>query len=589
MNRLLIIATVALLITSTASAQENSNDIVGIDQFGRSFGTISGYREGRTVGLFFWPWIGQPYASGIYDASKLIQLPDGKDVLFKIGYVKKDEQGNELSPTGQAHYWGEPLWGYYNSDDEWVIRKQMQMLTLAGVDFIFWDHTNAVTYDNVVLKVAKVIQEMRDEGWAAPSMVSYTHSHSIATIRHIYESFYQNDEFPDVWFRIDGKPVVIGYDNIADDLAEAASRNDTSYKPEPLSREILDYFHFWKADWPCDETYPDGFTWVEWKYPQPYHEKSQMMNVTVASHPAVPMSFSLTHENWGNWGRGYDPETKKNISENAEKGSFFQLQWDRAIEFDPPIISVGGWNEWIAYKQPWGGEEMLCDATSMEYSRDIEPMKGGYEDAFFLQLISNIRRYKANNEKRLTPPLSIDIKGPDSQWDKASFIQRHPDAKQIARDAFGGAKTVRYTQAAPVNALTEVRVSYDSKNIYFLLKMQKEITEGVDRINIYVGTGEPSIKGWEGYEYVIGGTDGKKMKLAKLSSDRSETPAGKCRYILSGNTMQVEVPRAILNLDNAEGFYFKVSSDIDDPSDIMSTYTSGSAMPMGRLSYQLYF
>ena len=38
----------------------NCYDLVGVDQFGRSFTTVSSLRQDRQVGIFYWPWIGQP-------------------------------------------------------------------------------------------------------------------------------------------------------------------------------------------------------------------------------------------------------------------------------------------------------------------------------------------------------------------------------------------------------------------------------------------------------------------------------------------------------------------------------------------------
>ena len=137
--------------------KNNSFSIVGVDQFGRSFSTISGYRKDRQVGVFYWPWIGQPLATGIYDATKILSRPDGLKILTTT-------VDSIISPNGQMHYWGEPIWGYYNSDDEWVIRKQMQMLTIAGVDFIFFDTTNALIYSNVALKVCAVLDELQKAG-----------------------------------------------------------------------------------------------------------------------------------------------------------------------------------------------------------------------------------------------------------------------------------------------------------------------------------------------------------------------------------------------------------------------------------------
>lgn len=74
---------------------------------------------------------------------------------------------------------------------------------------------------------------------------------------------------------------------------------------------------------------------------------------------------------------------------------------------------VGGWNEWIAYKQLWEGEYMLCDAVDREFSRDIEPMCGGYEDAFYIQLIRNIRRYKGlEGSEKPAGPLRLEATAP---------------------------------------------------------------------------------------------------------------------------------------------------------------------------------
>ena len=543
----------------------NCYDLVGVDQFGRSFTTVSSLRQDRQVGIFYWPWIGQPYATGIYDATKIAALPNGLAILTDFDCLDEN-----ISPNGQAHYWGEPLWGYYNSEDEWVIRKQMQMLTAAGVDFIFFDTTNALIYANVFLKVCAVLSEMTKQGWDAPQVVFYT-----------------------TWYRREGKPVIIGYTEKADDLAEAASRGDTSYNPAELSAEILDFFYFYRAQWPSDPVYPDGFPWIEWTFPQPLHTESQVMNVTVASHPMVPMSFSLTRENWTNWGRGYDPDSGQNISADVDKGTFFQREWDRAIEADPPMISVGGWNEWIAYKQPYDGEYMLCDAASKEYSRDIEPMAGGYEDAFYLQLISNIRRYKGVvSEPRRNPKTTIDIRGSVAAWDDVEYAQTNLDQSFIARDSYGGSQTVRYTQSAPVDKITGLKVAHDDENIYFYIKCKEKLSSPKDRsnwLNIFIGTGEPGLKNWESYEYIIGrSVDDRTVSVQSLKGDFSAQDIGEAEIVCKANIIQIAVPRSFLKLDAGSQFYFKVAMGVSEPSQIMDTYKTGSVMPMGRLSYMYH-
>ena len=39
-------------------------------------------------------------------------------------------------------------------------------------------------------------------------------------------------------------------------------------------------------------------------------------------------------------------------------------------------------------------------------------------------------------------------------------------------------------------------------------------------------------------------------------------------------------------MSGSDTFYFKVADDVGDPSQIMNYYTSGSSLPLGRLSFQ---
>ena len=50
--------------------------------------------------------------------------------------------------------------------------------------------------------------------------------------------------------------------------------------------------------------------------------------------------------------------------------------------------------------------------------------------------------------------------------------------------------------------------------------------------------------------------------------------------------LNVRIPRAALGMSGSDTFYFKVADDVGDPSQIMNYYTSGSSLPLGRLSFQ---
>ncbi len=572
----------------------NNNMIVGFDEYGRTVPAAAGKKDKRDVGIFYFLWLGQPQSKDIYDVSKLLEQYGINKVFHEVD--------DELSPNNTAHWWAEPLYGYYNSTDKWVIRKHMEMLTEAGVDFLIFDTTNCVLYDEVAKKIMRMSQELRDEGWDAPQVCFYTHSRSIDTIKNIYNNFYKNGNYPDSWYRIDGRPMIIGYTSAKLDKKEARSRGDDSYDPEDLPQDLQDFFYVKEACWPNDFHNANSFPYTEWTYPQPLNGNT--MNVSVATHPMVPFSFSLTHENWCNWGRGYDVNTGENKHEDIYRGTFFQSEWETVFSSDPQpeILMVTGWNEWIAYKQPYGGEYMLCDNVDMEYSRDIEPMQGGYEDAYFIQMLMNIRKYKYNDSDGVIADnvyKIIDLSGNDAQWDEVKAVYRHVGTVNDKRNAYGGAMTVHYSVPAADNNILSVKLTNDAENLYFRIECADpvKVTDNANWMNLFIGTGTPAQKGWESYEYVIGrrhDTASGTATVEQLRADFTGKHAGDAAYAVSGNTVLYSVPLASLGIETGSAasafrIYFKVADGVEGAEEIMNYYVSGRCLPMGRLSYEYKF
>lgn len=113
---------------------------IAVDGLGRNVASadLSGApKASRTIGMFYYIWHNN---TQVRDNNKILQkFPDIAAQPQNPGVWEKHGFKNEGNPR---HHWGEPLLGYYRSDDEWVIRKHAQMLCDAGVDTIIFDTSN---------------------------------------------------------------------------------------------------------------------------------------------------------------------------------------------------------------------------------------------------------------------------------------------------------------------------------------------------------------------------------------------------------------------------------------------------------------
>jgi len=231
----------------------------------------------------------------------------------------------------------------------------------------------------------------------------------------------------------------------------------------------------------------------------------------------------------------------------------------------------------------YGGEYVLVDNVNLEYSRDLEPMKGEANDAYYIQMTDNIRRFK----KTEVTDAKFDPVTPDADFDwKNTAVFRKLEAVNEARDHQGAARDLWYTQAAARNNVKEIRIVTDKNNLYFRIVCENDITEYDEGwLNLFIGTGELAQKGWEGYEYVVNRAG--KGRISALSADFSLSDAGEAQVEVDKNILLLTVPRSVLGLaENNNSFYFKVADNIEKPSDIMDYYVSGCSVPMGRFSFR---
>lgn len=560
-----------------------------VDALGRVTSRSSGEKEDKTryVGMFYFNWLGAHH-QGVYDVTKLLE--ENPDALW-------DPNNTTESPINAYHVWGEPLFGYYNSSDPWVAHRHVEMLTMIGIDFLVFDATNAVLYDSSYRTVLQVLDHYQKQGWDVPKVVWFTNASSKATVWQIYNKYYVETidgeanpyYYPNLWFRPNGKPMIIG------------DRWNFSFEGPDAEQDqwlINEFYDFRQAQWPDKSSQDNAFPWIEFEYPQYNH--NGIVSVSVAQHTSSKMS----NMDFGNRGRGFDMSTMRNDSSRMREGLNYQSQWQTVFNLEAngenvDIAFLTGWNEWtmIKFAENVSSTEKqvyFVDAFNEEYSRDIEPMKGGYGDNFYLQTMMNIRTYKYKEDENYCQPYMTKTLEDFGSWE-GLYTYKDFAGDALERDYMGivSDPEYHYTDTSNRNDITDLQIANDSDYLYLKITTLEDITayEAGDTgwMNILLGTGNEKNEKFEQYDYVINRNpqDNGKTSVEKSTGGYAFTGAGEAEYKVSGNQMIVKVPLEALGLRNDSSLHLvvKVTDNVTHPEDIMDYYVSGDSAPIGRISY----
>jgi len=527
-------------------------------------------RPGKTVGVFYFLWLGY-HDLEVHDITQLL---------------KENPDDPQYGPPGMFHWWGEPHLGYYRSGDPFVIQTHAQMLTDAGVDMIFLDVTNAVTYDDTLLTLCRVYDQMRAQGQATPQIAFLLNSGSARVAQHLYENFYAQGLHRDLWFEWQGKPLILASQEGIEDA------------------RVLDFFT-WRHSWAWtepDSWFADGrdkWPWLD-HYPQkpgwhtaPAHP--EQVSVNVAQHPI------------SNIGRSFHDGAQPPMGEtDTSAGLCFAEQWRRALEVDPEFVLVTGWNEWVAQrflKEANGdppqemlgkslspGDSFFVDQYNEEYSRDIEPMRGGYGDAYYYQFVDNIRRYKGVRPvPRPGPPMTIDLEGDFAQWRDVTPTYFGDAALPAARN-FPGWGELHFASDTARNAFDTLKVARDSEFVFFYARTHAPITppNGEAWMTLLLSVRSNAETQWEGFDFVVNRlrTSEDTCLLERSTGSGTWQPVADVRYAVQGQEMHLAVPRAALGLpDGPLRLEFKWIDNIPLPCDPLDWINTGDCAPTGRFRF----
>lgn len=622
----------AASVCASATATDTIKDIfadtwVATDALGRTMPTASNNPvrtdKQRTAGIFYITWHTQNHHKGM-------KSPYGGDVTKTL---LQDPQAKfqAYNPAWKewSLHWGEPEDGYFLSQDEYIIRKDMSMLADAGIDLLFLDVTNGVMYWDEWEALFRTMEKMIAEGNKVPKMCFWAYNGKpVNVVNKLYEKIYKPGRYKDLWFRWDGKPLLCYNANPSVDANGKYELNE-QYNPE-----IFDFFTLRNLWWGyymwndkryvgADDAWCFGYELndpnvarLSPKERAAHHNgRPEQMAVTPAQH-----SISATGKSWriptGEPKLGiydmpdsaYVPWLGKTVADPTGYGIYFQDRWDEALSVDPDLIYLNDWNEWTAgkYMNPLiqqngdtvqigflgrENEFYFVDQYNAEFNRTMQPMKGGYTDNFYMQLVQNMRRYKGVRpipvEKKRR---SMKIDGKFDDWNKIAteFRDTRGDVAHRDHDGYGG---LHYTNTSGRNDILVSKVSLDKKNAYFYVRTDSAITPATDPnwMLLFINTDSDQRTGWYGYNLMLDNKQASSQgKTAVMRYENGKwIKVAEVSYAVNGNQMELSVPLKLLNPGKEIGqFDFKWADNPKALDTVIDLCTDGDTAPNRRFNYR---
>ncbi len=589
-------------VRDTKSVQVSDDAVIDLysdtwaatDSYGRK---VADYSEagavktdGRDVGIMYWNWFTS-------DTAKTRATVIG-DVI-KASPEARYDYFHKAWDLNSIYYWSEPALGFYDSYDYWVYRKHAEMLSHAGVDVIFFDYTNnGYNFVSSLKVVAEAFRDAKSTGLNVPKIsvlgaIVMPNQYSFTQPASIYMScFYEND-YSDIWYYLDGKPLIFA--NTRKEYAVAqANAKDTAQLA--LVDEIHDFFTFRYGGTRDSEVKPNEWFWLE-HFPQKLRNpdetgRPEFMAVGCSINTLTNAAMGLGGAASNDYakGRGFSKVFGEDYTkEGARKAYFFREQAALALSAEPEFIYIDGWNEQTAIRfEDWyGNPNAFVDTFDDENSRDFEPSRGALKDDYYNLMVDFIRKYKG---VRPVPTASgaktIDIAGDLSQWNGVGPEFLNAD-QSYERNSIGYAKAgtdfePHVYKTTVNNAIKSAKVTFDSENLYFLVNCEEEIKEHDSNfLNLYINTDRMYNTGWEGYDFLI------EKGIVYKNAERfwAMGKIGDAEYKIAGNSMMLKLSRSLIGETGTVDLELKWTDSVSGKDDFMNFYSDGSVAPYGRFNY----
>jgi hypothetical protein len=519
----------------------------------------------------------------IYDIDKIIAANPGVHHT-KLPY----------GPKMAYHWWGEPEAGYYKPQDPWVIRRNLQMLAVAGVDFIFFDASNARWYKPTVLAISEVALTMRKEGIQVPSFTFLTRKGGGKFVNGIHQQYYlAHPEYRELWFKWKGKPLLF-----VDEII-------MSGKDSVLSAAAAKYFTFrYSWAWSASASKPRHWQWLD-SYKQDYgwdtdRSMPEQISVSVASHPSNLIG--------GSYSKGSLPKLDASYrTAHTGKGLHFEEQWSRVhrMKKQPQVVMISQWNEWTQKRMtvtegakkkflgdtvPAGGT-FFVDVFNQEFNRDIAPMLAGHTDNRYYQMVGHIRRFKGvRSPQAAGSAQTLSMDGLFDDWKNITPHYQDYAGDTAHRKWLRSDNAVTYKNNSGRNDIIASKVAYDGDHLYFMAKTQTKITSHTDPnwMLLFIDSDQNKSTGWEGYDYALN-MNVVKSNLTTVSkfSGGKWISVGKAKLAYAGDQLEIRVSRNLLaQTGDTIDFDFHWADNIKKRNDISEFFLNGDSAPDRRFNYR---
>ena len=215
-----------------------------------------------------------------------------------------------------------------------------------------------------------------------------------------------------------------------------------------------------------------------------------------------------------------------------------------------------------------------------------------YQDAYYYQLVSNVRRYKGVRPVPTpTAPTTIEV-GPDfRQWEMIapSFVDHVGDVEH--RDEMGYNTDSRYKDDSGRNDIVESKVARDSQNVYFYVRTSLPLTNASSSPNwmlLFIDVDRNFQTGWEGFDVAVNRhINGSLTSVERSNSSWNWQHECQVPFVAVDTELQLAVPRSSLGFNDSDPvkINFKWVDNMIHDGDILSLLQNGDTAPNGRFSY----